>query len=55
MIIDTHIALREILTFRWEGNTYWGTYTEEHSVNATAARRRRRQSGVRSTTRARSV
>jgi SAM-dependent methyltransferase len=36
VIIDTHITHREDVTFRWEGNTYWGTYTEEHSVNATA-------------------
>ena len=36
VIIDTHIAHREDLTFRWEGNASRGTYTEEHSVNATA-------------------
>ena len=36
MIIDTHIALGDDLAIRWEGNTYWGTYTQEHGVNATA-------------------
>ena len=36
VIIDTHIALGDDLAIRWDGNTYWGTYTHEHNENATA-------------------
>jgi hypothetical protein len=36
VIIDTHIALRDVLAVQWEGNTYWGYYAQEHCVNAAA-------------------
>jgi hypothetical protein len=36
VIIDTQFSPVDDLAIRWEGNTYWGCFTQEHEVNATA-------------------